>query len=133
MAHPLYIVWNENNQLGIPIIDEQHRGVISTINSLHYSISNGHENEVIKPVLIMLEQYTIIHFKTEKALMEKAGYPENEKHVKLHKKLVLETQKLSRDFDRTRDAEHVLKFLRDWWLDHINIEDRKYAPYMEKL
>jgi len=34
MENNLYIVWNQNNNVGIKIIDEQHRGTISTINSL---------------------------------------------------------------------------------------------------
>ena len=30
----LYIRWNESNDLGIEIIDEQHRGVVSMFNSI---------------------------------------------------------------------------------------------------
>ena len=61
----LYIVWNDINKLGIPIIDEQHRGIVATINSFHYFIQEGHGLEALKPTLNILEQYTCIHFKTE--------------------------------------------------------------------
>ena len=32
----LYITWKNEDELGIPIIDEQHRGVVTAINSLFY-------------------------------------------------------------------------------------------------
>ena len=62
MKNNLYIVWTDNNEVGYPIIDEQHRGIISIINTLHYFIQTGKGNEVIKPTMIMLEQYINYHF-----------------------------------------------------------------------
>jgi len=132
MESSLYIVWNDKNNLGIAIIDEQHRGIISTINSLYYFIQTGHEKEILKPTLIMLEQYTKIHFATEEALMTAAGYPELNEHLQLHKKLAEETQKLSRRAVNDEDPGVILKFLKDWWLSHINKEDRKYLSYLKK-
>lgn len=32
----LYITWKPEHALGIPILDEQHRAVVATINSLFY-------------------------------------------------------------------------------------------------
>jgi len=63
MKTTLYIAWNDDNKLGIPIIDEQHRAIISTINSLHYFMQPGHGDDIIQPTMIILEQYVNIHFK----------------------------------------------------------------------
>ncbi len=133
MKNMLYIVWGDNNKLGIPIIDEQHRGIISTINSLYYFVQTGHGHEIIKPTMIMLEQYVDVHFKTEERLMAEASYPALEEHIVLHKKLIEKTKRLSLDASRESDSDSVLKFLREWWLGHINKEDRKYAPFLKKL
>jgi hemerythrin len=133
MKNILYIVWSDNNNVGIPIIDEQHRGIVSTINSLHYFMQTGHGNEIIKPTMIMLEQYVDIHFKTEEALMAEASYPDIEEHIVLHKELVGKTKKLSIDANRNKDSDMVLKFLKEWWLGHINKEDRRYTPFLRKL
>ncbi len=127
----LYIVWNDGNTLGIPIIDEQHRGIISTINSLYYSIQTGHGQEVTGPTIAMLEQYINVHFKTEETLMLEAGYPAVEEHIALHKKLVDKTTELSIIAGDDTGPEMLLKFLRGWWLSHINKEDRKYAPFLK--
>jgi len=136
MQRTLYIIWSDENKLGIPIIDEQHRGIISTIstiNSLHYFIEIGHGEEILKPILTMLAQYTEIHFKTEEALMAEASYPDIEEHRVLHKTLIKKTKKLSIEVNRDKDEGRVLKFLKGWWLGHINKEDRKYLPFMRKL
>ncbi|MCK4542570.1 MAG: hemerythrin family protein [Spirochaetales bacterium] len=133
MKNILYIVWSDNNKIGIPIIDEQHRGIISTINSLHYFIQTGHGHEIIKPTMIMLEQYTYVHFKTEEALMAEASYPAFEEHIVLHKALLKKTKDLSIDANRNKDSDMVLKFLKEWWLGHINKEDKKYTPFLRKL
>jgi hemerythrin len=128
MKHALYIVWNENNHLGIPIIDEQHRGIVSTINSLHYFIQEGKGLEALKSTLTILKEYTNIHFKTEEALMKNSAYPGFKSHVMLHKGLMEITQEAI----SYKEPELALKFLKEWWIGHINKEDKKYAPYVKK-
>jgi len=129
----LYIVWKDVNGTGVPILDEQHRGIVSTINSFYYFYQEGHSSEALVPTIKMLEQYVAIHFKTEEELMRKVEYPGLEEHIKLHKVLEEKTRSIAREITGMEDAGMVLKFLRAWWLNHINIEDKKYAPYMEKL
>ncbi len=133
MKNNLYIVWSDTNEIGIPIIDEQHRGIISTINSLYYFIQSGHGPEIIKPTMIMLEQYTAVHFETEEALLAEVRYLALEEHILLHKGLVRKTKKLSINANRDKDSDMVLKFLKEWWLGHINTEDRKYVSFLRKL
>jgi len=128
----LYIVWSDNNKIGVPIIDEQHRGIVSAINSLQYFMQTGHGDEIIKPIMIMLEQYINIHLEVEEALMAEAGYPALEEHIELHKKLVEKTKKLSIGANMNLESDIVLKFLKEWWLGHINKEDRKLAPFLRK-
>ena len=83
--------------------------------------------------MLMLEQYTHVHFSAEVALMAEANYPAIAEHIVLHKKLVEKTRTLSIDVNRSKDSDAVLKFLREWWLGHIGTEDRKYALFLRKL
>ena len=83
--------------------------------------------------MIILEQYIDVHFKTEEALMAEANYPALEEHKVLHKELAKKTKSYSMNINRDMDSDVVLKFLKDWWLSHINKEDRKCAPYLKKL
>jgi hemerythrin len=131
MNNNLYIVWNEDNKLGIPIIDEQHRCLISTINSLHFFIHNRIEDITSKAILIMLQQYTNIHFKTEELLLEKAGYTDLQKHIDLHIILAEQTKKIYQKNSIVEDPESILIFLKNWWVNHINNEDRKYVACLK--
>lgn len=133
MNNNLYIVWNERNNTGISIIDEQHRGIIATINSLYYFIQGGHGEQIIQPTMIMLMQYTAVHFQTEEAILEDAAYPDLKNHSVLHKTLLERTRKLSIDTSRNKDPRTVLRFLKEWWLGHIGTEDMKYVPYVTAL
>ena len=133
MRNTLYIVWHDDNNLDIAIIDEQHRAIVSIINSLHYFMLTGHGNEIIKPTTVMLAQYENIHFQTEEAIMAEASYPAFEEHVALHKALQRKIKELSIDANMNKDSMIIFKFLKEWWLDHVNKEDRKYAPYVKKL
>ncbi len=132
MNHMLYIVWNEENELGLPIIDEQHRGIVATINSFHYFIQQGRGLDALRPTLSILEQYTRIHFKTEEALMEQAGFPGFADHVAQHEALMRRTVAIAREATSNQEPEIALAFLKDWWLGHINKEDRQYVPHVRK-
>lgn len=131
MEHKLYIVWNDRYCIGIPIIDEQHRCIVSIINSIHYFIEEHRELDVLHSIIDMMIQYTVIHFKTEEAMLKEAGYPHIEDHVQLHKHLIDQLKGVvSHKAMQDRDVEPLMKLLKAWWLSHINQEDRKYVPFM---
>lgn len=130
MRSHLYIVWNDTHHLGIPIIDEQHRAIISTINTLHYFKINNKEKEVMDSTLIILNEYTKYHFLTEEDIICVEEYVEIDEHKKLHKQLAIETKRISSDIKFESDPSELLKFLKSWWLNHICVEDKKYADFI---
>lgn len=126
----LYITWKAENEVGIPIIDEQHRGAVATINSLFYFMQQDKGMEALLPTLKVLDQYTKIHFETEEMILTQEGYPDLEAHVMIHRDLVRQMAEVMRRAVAQSDPTIVLVFLKDWWMDHINKEDKKYAAYM---
>jgi len=132
MKNVLYIVWTERNNTGIPIIDEQHRSIVATINSLYYFLQESHGLEISVSTLIIIEQYAHIHFRTEERLMAEAGYPALNDHVLMHKNLVQKSKDLAYEFPLKNDPAIILKFLKEWWMSHINNEDQKYVPHLIK-
>jgi len=129
LNHNLLIVWQPSYNLGIPVIDEHHRGIVSTINSLCYAIQHKHGNQMLKPVIRMVTEYTRIHFEIEEDFHRKCGYPDFEKHCELHKEL---TQALSQDGLWNRDPQQFLIFLKDWWINHICKEDLAFSQYLKQ-
>jgi hemerythrin-like metal-binding protein len=134
MCQSLYIVWNESYNLGIPILDEQHRSIVSTINTLHHFIQNGKSESIISAILNNLEQYTSIHFTTEEQLMLKFGFPDLNKHISHHRHLASRTAEMLDSSEGVGNhGQATLQFLKEWWLDHISLEDPKFVPYLMRL
>lgn len=85
---------------------------------------------VLKPTLNILEEYTIIHFKTEEGLLREAGYEGLDEHILLHNALIEKTRKIAREATTYKEPELALKFLRNWWIGHINNEDKQYSQFV---
>ncbi|MEW6220276.1 MAG: hemerythrin family protein [Thermodesulfobacteriota bacterium] len=132
MENLLYIVWQPGHEIGIPIVDEQHRGIVSTINSFYYFFQRGDAATVYKPTLDVLHHYAALHFSTEEALMRAAGYQSMGEHVALHSRFADQVHAMTVHRTHEGDVEDLLVFLRKWWLGHISNEDRKYAAVVRK-
>lgn len=132
MKNVLYIVWQPSNETGIPIIDEQHRGIVSTINSLYYFIQHGDATVAIEPTMDVLNHYTSLHFVAEEALMRAAGYPGVDEHSKVHNKLMDQVRSMAKYRPEQEQIDALLSFLKEWWLRHINQEDKQYVAMVKK-
>jgi len=131
MTHNILIVWQPSYNLGIPIVDEQHKGIVSTINSLCFAIQNKHGNEMLKPVIGMVNEYTRIHFEIEENFLEKCGYPDLEQHRTLHKELTQALSHTSQNSIWNKDPQEFLEFLKNWWINHICKEDQVFNQYLK--
>lgn len=130
LTRDLYIIWSDRNNIGIPILDEQHRSIVATINSLYYFVGMKRDIEVLAPTIEIITQYTRIHFRTEEAILADCAYPDLDEHMQLHQQLVAKMKQIAAESNESGDTGVLLKFLKDWWLDHINVEDIKYAPFV---
>jgi hemerythrin len=133
VKNALYIVWQPANEIGIPIIDEQHRGVVSAINSLRYCIQSGNATTAYGSTMDLLNYYTRMHFQAEEQLMKEAGYPEVEEHMAHHVKLMEQFVAMTKKAANEDSADDLLVFLKEWWLNHINNEDREYAVCVKRF
>ena len=133
MDHALLIVWDSSNEVGIPIIDEQHRGMVSLINSFGLAIQHGHQTEFyLNTIFAMIDGYTKLHFTTEEEILRIAGYDDLEQHKELHTTLIKKSFSIAHQSLRLRDPEIYLRFLQEWWMTHIKTCDRQYMPIAQK-
>ena len=129
----LLIVWNESKHIGVNIVDEQHRGIVSIINSLHYSLSLRDAESFLRPTAEMIMGYTQIHFKTEIGLLQDSGYPWLREHMDQHDQLIADADRIFADcLKEGGDPTKFLNFLKDWWLVHIAREDMTYSAHLLK-
>lgn len=84
MKNPtLYIVWDNKTNIGVPIIDEQHRGIIATLNSLHYFIQQERGLEALQ----IMSKYIGFYLKTEEMILGECNYPHVDENLARQKKI----------------------------------------------
>lgn len=129
------IEWTKNLSVGNQKMDEQHIGLLKLIQYLEKSSDFGVSDEELDTVISELVNYTEQHLREEEEYLKSIGYPDFDKHVALHKFFIKRVNSFFAQFlanERNVDKE-VLKFLGDWFLNHIKVEDKQYAIYSEKL
>ena len=77
-----------------------------------------------------LSQYTNDHFNHEEQVMQQHGYPRFDAHKALHDGLRRRTADLRTHADVITEAD-LLQFVNEWWLEHIQGDDKKYGPYLK--
>ena len=130
LEHNLFIIWKPEYNLGIPIIDEQHRGIVTTINSFHYGMQNNHVHEMLLPIIEMIHDYTHIHFKIEESFLTKCSFPNSESHHMLHQELIAKLNEVGRKSMIDKDPYQFMDFLKQWWIDHIRNEDITFRDFL---
>jgi hemerythrin len=130
LEHNLFIVWKPEYNLGIHIIDEQHRGIVTTINSLFYAMQNKHGEKILESVVNMVTEYTHIHFDVEEDFLRKFGFTDFEKHHEWHSELRHALSSTENKSLWERNPQEFLDFLKNWWIDHICKKDRIFRDYI---
>lgn len=125
------ITWNKKYEIGIPLIDEQHKELVSHMHALHEAVINGSAQEQIAQTLTFLIDYTTFHFFSEEKLMLDINYPDTDAHMNMHKALTAHVQTLREEYRTGKDmsAMEVCVFLSDWIKEHIVSDDVKIAVY----
>lgn len=124
--------WKSEYDLGIPIIDAQHRGLAAALNSLHFAIVNHLGDTMLDPTIEMVKAYAGVHFTTEELLFRQCGYPDAERHAALHNKLLETMFERGQESLFNQDAGEFLDFLKNWLITHVLREDRAYRNYFSR-
>ena len=132
------IIWDSVWNIGHAEIDKQHQKWVEIFNRLEQAVltkDNEDLDGLTKDTLKEMVDYTRYHFNSEEQVMQEMGYPESYHHWRLHK-----------DFDgiiyeKFRSLENgslilnsdLLSLIKNWLLQHIQIEDKKIGIYSNLL
>ena len=131
MQRPLFIQWNACNETGVAILDEQHRGMVSIINTFYYLLGLGVSNSALYANIgETMKTYARIHFLTEEKLLEASTYKDIEPHKEMHRKLIQEIERVEWHAVKENEAKLLLDFQKKWWLEHINEQDQRYVQHL---
>lgn len=125
------IDWTDDLSVGIQEIDEQHRILVGLLNRLYQAIITRTDNSVMNEILRELTEYTVVHFAVEESLMRIFDYPDYDEHKQHHQELTQQVFELKNKVKsgKTSVSMEVLNFLRHWLTNHIQMEDKRYAPF----
>ena len=103
------------------------------INSFYNSMATNHTNEGIQKVIAEMKAYAYKHFAYEESVMKIKKYPRIENHQKSHKNFVEKVNELEAKLKKGAPvmAMDITKFLKDWLINHILLEDKSYANYFK--
>lgn len=122
--------WTEENSVGVGELDKQHQKLFSIVNNLYDLMTQSKAQEEISGILDELAKYADYHFKTEEKYFEQFNYENKLEHILLHKQYKEKVSQFIRDNNDgggTVISFDILDFLEDWWLGHINNEDKRYT------
>jgi hemerythrin-like metal-binding protein len=132
----VWAAWTEAMAVGDAVLDSDHRIIINLLNQLHDAMETGQSRDVLGSVVKVLAEYTEHHFAREEAVMTAAGYPESDRHCREHKALADKVRDIHDRYlagERTALDDSVVRLLRKWLTDHIQVTDKSYRPWVEKL
>lgn len=126
------IEWTEEFSVGIDEIDAQHQKWISIINELHDSIMDAKGTSALKELIREMEEYTDFHFSAEEEMLEKAGWPELDRHKRIHFGFKQQIAQLKRDIylGELVLRSQVMSVIKSWLIEHILKEDQEYSEFL---
>jgi hemerythrin len=128
------VTWSDDYSVDIQEIDEQHKVLVGLINKLYGALSHKNNYEEVRHVLDELMNYTRVHFAVEECLLRLFEYPDYDAHKGIHDGII---EKLDRLYAQFKGGDNkvgmeLLLFLKDWLMDHISREDKKYSVHLQK-
>ena len=128
------IQWDESLNVGIELINDQHKMLIQKLNDLSDAVENVQGAERIVQTLDFLIEYTDFHFGTEEKHMNELGYPAMNVHKAAHKDFKGTLKNLYDDFDEEGAtqpiAESINTFLVNWLVKHIQGTDVEFGKFL---
>lgn len=123
------IQWDDSLSVNIGPLDEQHKMLISLIQSLQ----QNSEQEHLSKCLDELIDYCGFHFNDEENYMKHCNYPDLENHMKIHQEFSRKITQMVKDFEKNSlTSATITTFLIDWLLNHIKKIDKQYSLHAQQ-
>jgi hemerythrin len=127
-----FFIWKDSYNLGIEIMDDQHKKLVDIINDLYEAFYNSETKDKMQPILRELINYAAYHFKSEEELFNKFNFNQIAEHRGLHEDFKVKVLEFEKQFLAGKTITYrVMTFLREWLTDHILVADKEYADLIK--
>ncbi len=125
--------WSEDLEIGIGVIDDQHKKLIQRINSFSAALDIG-DMTAIEDAVNYFISYAIQHFGAEELIMIRNGYDQFKEHRAEHSwfiNMVYDVKKmfLLKQFSISQ-LEELRDLLTNWTVNHIQVKDKHIGEHI---
>ena len=124
--------WDDTYSVYVEELNEQHKKLFDMINKFYEMLEKGESStKVLTTTIGEMKKYALQHFTLEEHIMKLKNYPQLKNHQMRHKEFAdkviqLEDKLLKGSIIMPGEIE---KFLKDWLISHIKVEDKVYGNY----
>lgn len=130
------IGWSKDYEIGINIIDEEHKEIIEEFEKLYSLMREGKGHNFYNELIAFLERYINDHFEHEEAFQDSIDYPKKEEHYQKHLEFKQKVEDLKAKYNKEMATNYELiqvnLMVKDWLLQHILVEDMKLGEYYKE-
>lgn len=116
-------IWTDALSVGVPMIDIQHKELITAFNDLSDAIENGKGASAIKKLLVFLQYYAEWHFDNEETCVAKHQCPIADTNKQAHKRFLDIFSNLKKQYTESGASDEIAcqihQELSDWLISHI--------------
>lgn len=123
--------WSPSLAIGVPKMDVEHQQLIQAMHRIEELAGKNSPKAAVDAAIQRLVQWTREHFAHEEAHMLAVGFPDRERHARIHADLLAKVGQHYQTFQAGTGqvAPEFLAFLSFWLKSHIQGIDRKYAEH----
>lgn len=130
------VTWDEKYNIGIDVIDQQHKMWIDKLNEMASAVEKNLGTQKVAQTLQFLIEYTQFHFDAEEKYMKETNFPGLQEQLEEHEKFKKTLADLELEF-KEDGASYVLSdsienLLAGWLVNHITSKDIKFAEYLQE-
>ncbi len=126
--------WTQDLSVGVTQIDDQHKELISRMNSFFDVMKSGNKEQEILRMLDFLSDYVVTHFRDEEKLQLSCHYPKYQEHRQLHKEFIDDVTKMRTDLEKNgftvATGSLISSTLIAWLTLHIRKADKDVGMYI---
>ena len=129
------LAWDDTLSVDVDEIDDDHRILISIVNSLNRAIAEDESPNFVAAILDELVNYTVYHFSHEERLMLQYDYEGYGEHREEHVGLIGSAKKLRENILHQEGpvVDEELEFLEGWLTEHILSDDKALGSFLSEV
>ena len=126
---------SESYQVGDELLDAQHKVILSYMAKIRACFLTEKNDQDLLTLMDRLDTFCKLHLWDEERVMEEMQFPGIEEHQVQHALFLSHLENFTGRYDELNVAKKIdeLNFLKAWFLEHIEVSDRKYAEFNKKI